>query len=481
MTAFSSQERCAVRNVLEREWRIYLSTDERDFLRYLIDNTVEWGRHVLDVTLNQMLAGIRSDNDSGWTWRLPPVGFSRRTLERVIAKLKARGAITIDVVHRTCQRISLNFLWSPVEHVMSLLPISKKRKDVAAEDEDELSTAVSLTANLAGKSENVGSLTANLAGIDRQFGGPIKQNDKHNDQNDLSLSPDGSAKSSLPVPYRIRERQRPATAPEGKEPSPVPAAPSRASRAIDVYEDKTEAAIARVQREGVQTRMQKVAAAKERDKAEAYHATYAAAWAETYQGIPCPTWSQRDMQIAKSVLKSRIHDDIAARHDFLDFVVRNWAQIMATKFGWMTKDPPPVRPTMAFMTKAKLMPHFLDAFAERRHYENVKLLPPEERELARLIAGGMQRDEALVALGKRRALSVQAEQQRETKRFNGEAIRRAEEARAKAVAEQKALLRQRAEAAATKTEETEEDGFPELGDYSLEPIDLPEIDYSKWN
>lgn len=482
MTAFSSQERCAVRNVLEREWRLYLSSDERDFLRYLIDNTVEWGRSVLDVTIDQMLSGVPSDNDSGWTWRLPPVGFSRRTLERIIAKLKAKGALTIEVVHRTCQRICLNFLWTPMEGVMSLL-IPKNRKNVDAETDDEisgLSVASSLTAKLAGKKNSDDLLTANLAGIDRQSGGPIKQNDKHNEENHFKPSL-RSAGADLPVPGRIRQRTRPTLTPESQEPSPVPAAPSRTGRALDVFEDKTEAAVARWQREGVESRKQKAAAARERDSSDAYHTTYTAAWAETFPGVPCPTWTQNDKHRFRAMIKSRLYDDPQKRHDFVDFVVRNWPQIRSTKFGWMTKVSPPDKPNIQFLTRPNTMSNLLDAFAERQHYGTIRLLPAEQQEVERLIGSGMSRDEALVAVGKRQALSEARGKESEVKRFNGDAIRRAEDARAKARAEQKALMRQRAEQAAQATETKDEEGFPELGDYSLEPLDLPELDYSKWN
>ncbi|MBX5149560.1 hypothetical protein HJB78_00885 [Rhizobium lentis] len=268
---------------------------------------------------------------------------------------------------------------------------------------------------------------------------PIKQNIKQNynppySTNKSAAPPSGSAAVN-PFPKERTDD----TTPERKKPTTVPAAPARELKE-----------------------------------------TYRQAWEQAYPDIPVITPTQRDFWMLKQTLNARLRRDVTAQHDFVHFVVRNWAQIMSVKFGWMNRERPPRNPKIGFIIAGPMIGHFLDAFAERRRFETAKLLSHYERDLDCLVGGGMHRDDALITIGKRNALSVHDDEKREVRRLNGDMIRRAEEARAKAVAAQKALMRQRAEAK-KQPEETQYEGFPELGEYTFEPIELPPIDHSKWS
>lgn len=467
-SAISLTERCDFRNVLARVWRPHLSTDEFAFLHYVIDNSVEWGREALDVTIDQMVNGVPNPPDHAWPWKLPPIGIARRTLERVIQKLRTRGAILVEAIRNRCTIIRLNTFWAPLEGMMSF--IAPKRLRERLEQQTNLFGEEEITATVADIDRGAQGITANQAVNNRHGGGPIKQDTKQN-TNDLPTSLRSPQHSLLPTPVNIRKRERPPEKKEALSLSPA-ARPARS-------EESVKEAVERVRRMSVENRQQQAAKAKQADSPSSYHRTYVNAWAEAYEGVPCPTWSEKDMHMVRSVLKSRLHDTIQSRHDFLEFIVKNWAQIISAKFGWMTKEPPPSKPSIKFVTSAKLIGNFLDAFADRRHFDTIRLLPAEQQEVERLIISGKSRDEAIAAVGERRALSKIKAKDSEVKAMNGDMIRRAEAERAKLVAERKQLLRERA--AAQVESKPEPETFEEIGDLAVELIELPPMDYSKWN
>lgn len=188
------------------------------------------------------------------------------------------------------------------------------------------------------------------------------------------------------------------------------------------------------------------------------------------------------MHIVKSVLTARFRQNVAARHDFLNFIVRNWPQIMAKQFKWMKKSAPPALPKIDFVCREQFITQFLDAYADRRRYDEIALLPTDEQAVARAVASGMSRDLALMDVGKRAALSVAMAKEHEVRRINAEALRETEVRRRETVQMQKDLLRQRYEASRQPAPSPlEEEGFPELGEFHLEITELPPVDLSKWN
>jgi hypothetical protein len=380
---FSFVEKLAIRNVMVREWRPHLLPDERDFLAYVYDNTIEWGRSVLDATVDQMLNGVPSDH-AEWTWRLTPVGFPRRTLERLIKSLKERGAIFVSAVRHRATKITLNLLWSPAENVVKL-PIPKRDKINDINEE----VGAPISANLVYMDEPdiddnrhcggydeepaadirqsgiyAAPITANLAasaGNIRQGGGSLKQHVKQHEEkqheNYRTAAPTGGDFSKEELGELGGVGQTVLTAKDHEEACPPPtAAEIIRDTAIHSAED----------------RAQRLAAIREKDAADAYQATFLAAWEETYPGIPAPLMTKRDGFQLRAVLASHLLKDNAGRHDFLDFTIRHWEAIVADKFAWMTKAPAPKMPSQRFLiTKA-----FFPASSTRSPSATATATPP---------------------------------------------------------------------------------------------------------
>lgn len=480
--AFSVPERTEVRNVIERVWRPHLSVAERDFLRYVADNSIEWGRDVLSVTVDQMLNGIPSD-DPVWPWRLPPIGLPRRSLERLIQCLRAKGAIIVEAIRHKCTLIRLNFTWAPMEGMMTLAV--PKRISQATNQSPELDfgsfipaiVAVNQSTSPAAITAKSVPIPARLADNNRHDGVPIKQTDKQTDkqtENDLPAAPEVSL---LSVP-KIRLRTRPAkiTTPEERTPPPVAPPPSPEARVRELAADAmSRSAVAR---------QEAATHNRSRDTGEAYQVTFRAAWAETHQGDAVPTWSKKEMFMVRSTLAAHFQNDVEARHNFLDFVVRNWAAIVASKFNWMRQSPPPALPKIGFVCAEKILPFFLDAYADRRRYLATQTLPAEEREIARLMASGMSRDDALIAMGRRQGKAAAKVSIDELKAAKGDYFRRAEELR-----KQKDLAireaRRRAAEAARQPTPAPIVNIPAGPDFIVPDVPkleaLPPFDLSKWN
>lgn len=135
-------ERTAVRNIVSNEWRSHLSTDERDLVSYVLDQTIAWGREALELTYKQMSLGIRAPEGSEYTWRLPPICISRTVFYRLLKSLTERGVFLVETVKRRFTRIRLNLDWKPESVAMTpRLAISKHRqKGVDGSSEDVSST-----------------------------------------------------------------------------------------------------------------------------------------------------------------------------------------------------------------------------------------------------------------------------------------------------------------------------------------------------
>jgi hypothetical protein len=221
--------------------------------------------------------------------------------------------------------------------------------------------------------------------------------------------------------------------------------------------------------------------AKAVDSRAAYIGIWRAAWGETYPGIAIPSWTDKDVAMVLGVLRNRFRDNVAARHDFLDFVVRHWKWIMAEEFHWM-RTPPPAYPSLAFLCSRKLSGRFLDAYADRRRREEIEVLPAEQRALAVLIDEGKSREEALLIIGERRALSKVKADDLAVRRDNGDFFRRAEEERAKLNEARRALMGERAKlrqelAAAPRAPAPAPEPFEEL---DLKPIVIAPLNLDRF-
>lgn len=164
VSAISSEERNAYRNLLLREWRPELSANELAFLSYVIDLTIEWGRDQLDTTVDQMIEGVPS-SDPAWPWQRPPIGIAKRTLERVMRELRDKGVILVEARRNACSIIRVNPAGSPSERVRSYNALKLAREGQT-------------TATAADIESFDASITAMVAGNNRHGGGPYKPTDK---------------------------------------------------------------------------------------------------------------------------------------------------------------------------------------------------------------------------------------------------------------------------------------------------------------
>ncbi|WP_419695422.1 hypothetical protein ACN2CC_02145 [Mesorhizobium muleiense] len=510
---FSSLEKLAIRNVMERVWRPHLLPDERDFLAYVYDNTIEWGRATLDVTLDQMVNGVPSDH-AEWTWRLAPVGYPRSTLKRLIQRLKDKGALLVSAIRHRCTKITLNFLWSPAENVKKL-PIPKRLQGKIADVLDELGEPIRFNLDLndgpirpdlglndeairsdldlneeAGEGDKVQSDTyspsirSNLASNKVQSGPSnkqhVKQHEEKQHENYRTAAPTGGDFSEEELEELGGVGQSVLTAKEHEEACPPPTA-------AEIIRDTAI--------HSAEGRAQRLAAIREKDTADAYQATFLAAWEETYPGIPAPLMTKRDGFQLRAVLASHLLKDNAGRHEFLDFTVRHWEAIVADKFTWMTKAPAPKMPSQRFLIGKSFFGTFLDAFAERNRYRDATLSVGEDGEIKRLMRAGLSRENALKKIGETQGANRAKAQEREVKVRNTDIMRQAQATYDKLQAAQKQAFAERAKAAKAAKEAPKSVPDPaaaaraaairaeladEIGPYTGELIDLPPYDPKDW-
>jgi hypothetical protein len=443
------QERCALRNVLFRDWRPHLSSDERDLLSYIYDHTFEWGRTTLDATWGQMSEGVRSE---GGRWRLAPIGMSRRNYFRTIALLKKRGTLIVESEQRKCTKIRINLTWTPAEGVPSPRLIIAK-----------LRVPQRLQGSFVPDRHQDGLDWGSETGVNQapdwcQTGTPYKQ---YLQQTKNQGSP------ALPA------SPRPAL-PKG----PRPPVKEKAECVSAGGSLTVQQALATVKAESAEKRVEALAKAREKSSADALQITWNAAWTETYP-MPPAMWSGQDKHMIRAVVNSRFLQDPATQHAFVDFVVRNWEVIVATRFKWM-KDPAPSTPSVRFLCAKKLTGHFIDAYLERERIEEARLDQSEEGEIKRLMIQGMNREDALKQLGERRAMSRQRAESQDSATLR----QQIEAERAKTTEARKQVLTERAKARAAQTEAEPKpaaEPFDELPPFSLELIELPPLDLSRFN
>lgn len=218
---------------------------------------------------------------------------------------------------------------------------------------------------------------------------------------------------------------------------------------------------------------------KASDTVEAYTATFTNAWVETYRGTTPRVPGPKELYVLRSSLRARYRDNPQIRHAFLEFVVRNWPVIIADQFAWMTYRQPPSLPDIAFMCGQKFITRFMDAFADKERIEHARLLPAEERDLDHLIANGKTREEALLDIGERRALSRIRGEDEERRRSNSKALKERMEARAE---REKAMREEMHRRAEERRREAARPALEEgIAPMEFTPIELPPFDPSAFD
>jgi hypothetical protein len=343
-----------------------LSAAERDFLFYLMDNTIAWGRDSVRTTISQMVSG------SPW---LPTCGIKRTTLFKIIGHLTECGLIAKAYDGRKTV-YTINMKWMPV--AMPLATPKRLKSDpapVAANSDEDL------FADDGGEHGTV-QITDGESSISELQKSEIRTTYKREAINE------GSKDKHAAAPRSDRENEDRLEAP----------APISRSSAAEV--------IASVQ-----------AAKPDRKRVPTTWGTWREGWLGTFATTPCPVWTEKDGAIARG-LQQRVERAGTDWHDFLHWSVCQWRNVIASKFGWMTRVPPPAYPQIGFLTK--FADTFLAAFHEAKDRASTSLDMSMEGQITRMVATGLTRDEALIELGKRKGLS---EHRDEVAKANSEAAR----------------------------------------------------------
>ncbi|MFG1210935.1 hypothetical protein V5F72_00765 [Xanthobacter flavus] len=453
-------------------------------MSYIMELTVAWGHEFIEYTYDQMKAGIAAPENSGYTWRVPPIEIARAQFYRILSRLKEKGAILVESVERKYTRLRLNLGWIPQEGVMSpILAVSKRRRRIEIEegegksefDQQLDSWSQSETRAAAEEQESWSHGDTSLVS-----GGDSLKRDSFKKDEVTTVAQSAPARAGLAIPKRKMEAGKVNHSPRKEEISEClsPAAPPARAVAVETPAE----IIQRVRAEHAEARAQRTEKVRHGDHARDYEMTFRDAWLEAYPGQSVPTWTQKDCYILRNVLKARFRDNVVRRHEFLAYTVKNWPLIMTSYFSWMTQSRPPEMPSLNFLVREQFINHFLDAFAASGRDQALQLLPAEERELATLEAGGMTREKALLKIGERRALSKVADKEKEVRQINREALLAAGDARKAREEAQRAEMRRRAEAARQAPSQAAPAPFEELqGLPDLKLIELPPLDLSKWN
>lgn len=364
-------DRLIVFQHLNRVWRPFLSSVERDFLFYVLDRTVSWGKLSFRASAQQMIAGVRG---------VPELGLSLRTLRRVMADLADKGLIAVDSDMRA-STITVNLDWMPDS--MSL-PVPKRLRGAQPTHAPDLLEETGLGglepagANLPPDHGSVvpdwHNSGARLAQQQCQIGTSyIKNNDSRITLNDKDAP---SLRSGTDVPGSAPLQQV-------AKPEPLRFTSTRQAVAAATLRPATPA----------------------KAKPHTTWTAWLAAWEMTFPDTAsAPRWSKREHG-AMATLRKRVEQQSLDWLDFVGFAVASWRSVTARSFGWMTDKPQ--FPAPLFLVR--WVTQFLDAYAAAKTEEAIAA-SGERAEYRRLRHAGKSHDEALLEIGGRRALVERREE-----------------------------------------------------------------------
>lgn len=423
-TALNTLDRIRVFQHVNRVWRPYLSVQERDFLFYLLDNTVCWGRTTLKATIQQMVAGT--------SW-LPQAGVSERTVYRLLSGMRERGLLE-SVTNGRVTIISLNLEWVP-----EVLRVPKRLRNGAPNTSKSVTSGSDKDFYLADEPTNVelpkdSTLpswqirTANLADQNCQIGSPIKEEAL----NGSSSKKTGAVRRGLD---------------EGDNPTEPDERPRSAADAVAFGRTKAK-------------RKRKL------DIAPDNFTVWQDAWVLAYPKAPCYRWTRAETAMIRTLEKRAVGSGCHWA-DFLSWAVSHWSEVRAAKFGWM-KNPAPMLPTVKFMVG--FADQFLDAYADRSAEGRLLTATGEDAEIEQLMRTGLSREQALIEIGKRRGVAEQREEIDREKAEVARLLRVAERGHRLPVPPTRALRPPREVRVVHGTNPYETGG-----------MDLPDIDKLEWN
>jgi hypothetical protein len=368
---FSLLGQVQFRQKINRKWRCFLSSVERDVMDYLVDNTIAWQRTTLHATLEQMVMGTH--------W-LPKIGLSVSTIQRAMGELVRRGLVWVhSASKRAVKTYEINMTWEPPMASRAGIAVPKRMQ---ARTEGNVVSGV--FGNFGNEPEPmVENIQVNLTYSVGQIETPLKEKALKGklEENTSYSQPvsQGSETSqvkpvatltqpSLPLLPRIRTRP---VAPIPVTPTPVAARPLPKS---------------------IRSVTNDIAWRK--------------AWDEGFPGAPRKLLLPMERGMLQKA-RVRIEAMNIKWFEFFEWSVINWRHVMAEKFGWMTKKPAPQYPDVMFLCTGKFTNSFLEAYAARKEQDSIKVLRGEAADVARMKAAGMSETQIAFELGRTRAFQDQ--------------------------------------------------------------------------
>lgn len=369
---------------LSREWRPALSDRDMVILLFVLDHTVCWGRTTYRFTYRGFEEGTPISAGTG---------KGRTQVTEALRSLEAAGAIVIDPNKRDGLLITFNLKWNP------MLP---SKRAAACLNSPE---------NRQAECREPGS---------RGVGNPTPLLEEHlEDQVSRSFrtadaaEPMPSGKTlSIPEPsskkLEVRVRTRPIRPePENSSPAPVREKIVMTEQGELFTAGKTlvSAASSIPERQRHSAAQAKLNARRSMTNPAALFATWSEAWAEAYHDVPgarCLPWGKREAGMVKNTLAIKWTGKAEELHDFLDWAVTNWSQIMVDQFGWMSREPAPAVPSIKFI--ASFRDNFVRAFVKRAIDKALAGLSGHERSIREgMLKEGLTHEQAMFRLAERRA------------------------------------------------------------------------------
>lgn len=401
---------------VDGEWNHYLDGSEFKLLRWLLRLTLGWNRRDGYYSLDQIVSGIE-DHCLG-------VGICRRTLGKTIASLRTKGVVSADSsTGRSRTHFTINFAWEPTAPhapfrpgeigttgpTVIQLPISKrKRAEIQAQEGDRALVAVQM-------------LHQASADVAPQWGNSCTSYNNNTTPADIKTADTSLGGQRVEARRRVRRWSEVVGkfvyVTQGSEGVLLTDTPELCLG--DVTPKATlEAAAARAAAKTTSSPQVKVDAAYGQARASALAVTWADAWRSAYRrdtlgredagrGVSeAPRWKAEENGIASAFIK-RWNGTGRDLHDMVRWSVERWEWVLQAKFAWMKKSPPPVLPSLGFLSK--FQEQFLEAWHEDRTRHWLSQLPEEQAHYERL-RRTKTHEEAILEIATSRALAMDRQQ-----------------------------------------------------------------------
>jgi len=308
------EERVKIRQMIDRQWRGYLTVYEQSILGFIFDRTIAWGKSLEKIAFREFTNG-RGMAFTG-------TGIGRSTVIKTLENLVYLGTIVKKCNGKKAGKYGINIAWDPEE--AALLPPSKHNRKVYPRKPS--------TSRVLSK-----SVSRTTPSTSRE---PLIKEPSIKDPSVKDRASEPSA-SSLPRGVKIISKTE-VPRNEGME-----AAIAGAERV----------AKARLEKQRVKSLGSLNVNTRQRE--------WDLLFRENWPDAPCLPWSPKTRGLFKHAVKNKAFDGINAG-EFFEWVIEDWGLLQATKFAWMHDAPVSPLPETVMIHIYK----FLAAYADRMTLRN---------------------------------------------------------------------------------------------------------------